>query len=567
MEYVAEQSRMHPSRPLRLYKASGEASVCDAVLVAQTHWQRLRGLLGRPELQPGEGLLLLPSQGIHTVGMRYAIDAVLLDKHFQVIHIYEAVKPQRIRLARRGTHSVLELRAGEARRVGIAVGDCLSLGEPLSSAPHPSLDPSSELLAHIQPARLPGWLKLLLTVLLCAQVSLCWLTRAHSLNGQVDLRAYYTAGTLTRTGAIGNLYNDAAEQRLQQAIFHRDGWLTLHFLYPPFAVLPCVPLSLLPYRVAFFVAMAANLGCLFLCAWLLVREHPAWKLKPGTLFVFFLCVLPTAVALMQAQISFALLLIVTLFYRFERRGQPVLAGVCLAVGLAKFQLVLPVALLYLLWRRYRVVAGFGLGGAALLLLSVMLTGTAGLRAYATRLGSVGSSTLLDQNVAHLRYGMQVAFDPNLHGLATMLAGNGKGSALLTVAFSALAILWSIRQVPSVATAITVALLLSFHLQAYGLVLLLLPLTLLVMNLKLALQDHGESPARLRSAAWLLACSAALLSPPLAYWVMVRDTTVWFVLASGGTLVAAVLLAPKPAGHPAAPGAVLVPVLVVGNALP
>lgn len=553
---------MQSPRPLRLYKVSCEAPLCHAVQIAGTLWLRLRGLLGRPELQPGTGLLLLPSNGIHTFGMRYAIDAVLLDQQFRVLLVHENVPPRRIRLADRKTHCVLELRGGEARRIGLAPGDCLRFEEPS----HPAAGQSAGLIASLTNAgRLPVWVKLLLAMLLCLQGALCWSTRTTSLNGQVDLRAYYSAGAMARAGAIRSIYDDAAEQRVQQAIFHHDGWRTLHFLYPPFAVLPYVPLSLLPYRTAFFVVLAGNLGCLFFCAWLLVREHPEWRLSAGVLSLFFLCYFPTADTLIQGQISFVLLLAVTMLYRFERRGQPLLAGLCLAVGLAKFQVVLPVALLYLLWRRYRVVAGFALGASALLLLSLLLTGLAGLRAYAVRLGRLGTTTLLDQHAAHLHYGMQVAKDPNLHGLATLLAGNGTRGAMLTAALSLVVLLWSVRQKPSATIAVIAALLLSYHLQLYGLVLSLLPLTLLAMGLRSSVQEHWHAATKTRAATCLLGGSMVLLSPPLAYSLVLRGNIVWYVLASFATLTAAALSAAKPDREFAVPVAAGARILAEGTA--
>ena len=537
MEDLAELIRRNPSRPLQLFHASFETPLCNTVTIAHTSWQRLRGLLASPALQPDSGLLLLPSKGIHTFGMRYAIDAVLLDEQLRVLHVYNDVKPNRIRLAKRQTHSVLELPSGEARRVGIGTDDCLRFGLMCTSAPYQVSAPELPI-AGMQSVRLSFGVKLLLVILLCLQGAMCWSARKTSMDGQVDLRAYYAAGALTRTGAIRNIYDDAAEHRVQQALFHNDGWRTLHFLYPPFAALPCVPLSLLSYQEAFLAVMIGNLASLFLCAWLLVREHPEWRLSAGVPFLFFLCYFPVAEALIQGQISFVLLVVVTLFYCLDRRGRPLLAGLCLAVGLVKFQVILPVALLYLLWRRYRVLAGFAVGAAALMLLSVALTGVAGLHAYAARLSSLGTSTLLDQHAARLRYAMVVTSDPNLHGLATLLLGHGTGGALLTAALSFSVLIWSVRQTPSAALAITAALLLSYHLQLYGLLLLLLPLTLLVMELRCSSREARPIAGRNRTAKWLLGGSVLLLSPPLAYVFVLRGGIVWYVLASAATLIAA-----------------------------
>ena len=91
------------------------------VVVADSYWTRLRGLLGRRGLEPGEGLLLRPANSVHTGFMRFSIDIVFLDRELRVLRVVEAVPPWRVKV-RRGARAVLELRAGEAARQGIAEG-------------------------------------------------------------------------------------------------------------------------------------------------------------------------------------------------------------------------------------------------------------------------------------------------------------------------------------------------------------------------------------------------------------------------------------------------------------
>ncbi|MGH2922334.1 MAG: DUF192 domain-containing protein [Gaiellaceae bacterium] len=96
-------------------------AACERCFVAETPLTRLRGLLGRPPLGEGEGLLLRPSNAIHTWFMRNAIDAVFLDRSFAVVGVVPHVKPWRF-AARRGARAVLELAAGESARRKIAPG-------------------------------------------------------------------------------------------------------------------------------------------------------------------------------------------------------------------------------------------------------------------------------------------------------------------------------------------------------------------------------------------------------------------------------------------------------------
>ena len=105
----------------------GGGVVCERCSLARTALNRLRGLLGRSELPPGEGILLRPAGSIHTAFMRFPIDVVFLDRDLHVLAIEPDVPAWRSR-GRRGATAVLELAAGECARRGLAVGDRLLLG-------------------------------------------------------------------------------------------------------------------------------------------------------------------------------------------------------------------------------------------------------------------------------------------------------------------------------------------------------------------------------------------------------------------------------------------------------
>ena len=83
--------------------------------------ERMRGLLGRCALAPGEALLLTPCNMVHTVGMAYAIDVVFADGEGVIRKISPAVPALRIRACLRARYA-LELAAGEAARAGWRVG-------------------------------------------------------------------------------------------------------------------------------------------------------------------------------------------------------------------------------------------------------------------------------------------------------------------------------------------------------------------------------------------------------------------------------------------------------------
>jgi uncharacterized membrane protein (UPF0127 family) len=117
--------------------------ICERCELADNPWRRLRGLLGRASLAPGEGLMLRPTGAIHTFFMRFPIDAVFVDSDLRVIEVRERLRPWR-GAAARGARAVLELPADEGRRRGITIGARLSLAEPDGHAPAraPKTDPS-----------------------------------------------------------------------------------------------------------------------------------------------------------------------------------------------------------------------------------------------------------------------------------------------------------------------------------------------------------------------------------------------------------------------------------------
>ena len=101
--------------------------ICERCVVADRTLARMRALLGRADLPAGEGMLLRPAVTIHTHFMRFPIDAVFLDRNLRVMDLRGPIRPWRAARSA-GAQAVLELRAGEAQRRGIQLGDVLRLG-------------------------------------------------------------------------------------------------------------------------------------------------------------------------------------------------------------------------------------------------------------------------------------------------------------------------------------------------------------------------------------------------------------------------------------------------------
>ena len=108
-------------------------TVAHRVGVAGNFWQRFRGLLGHRELALDHGLLLRPGGTVHTVGMRFPIDVLFLDRHLRILSIVHRLTPNRIAVAPRETRSVLELAAGRAAACDLIPGVTLWLRKEAST--------------------------------------------------------------------------------------------------------------------------------------------------------------------------------------------------------------------------------------------------------------------------------------------------------------------------------------------------------------------------------------------------------------------------------------------------
>jgi len=99
------------------------------VAVANTHWSRLWGLIGRrpASFAGGHALWIIPCRGVHTLGMRFPIDVVYLDQHNTVVHIEQRLSPWRFAPVRLKAASVLELPENTLCSTGTTIGDELEI--------------------------------------------------------------------------------------------------------------------------------------------------------------------------------------------------------------------------------------------------------------------------------------------------------------------------------------------------------------------------------------------------------------------------------------------------------
>jgi Glycosyltransferase family 87 len=232
-----------------------------------------------------------------------------------------------------------------------------------------------------------------------------WLSlRSSTLALQSDLRVLYTPGYMLRTGQRRELYNFSAVRRNQDERVADDNG-AVPFLHPAYEAIAFVPLSFLSYRTAYIVWAAVNLAILGLIYFLLrpslaVLSALGPKWIPAALLLGFM---PVAFAILAGQDSLVLLLILCLVYRRIGTNE-FQAGILLALGVFRFQVLLPIVALLLLWRRLKFVTGWAVGSAVVLSISSLITGFAAQVQYAKLLRQMGgiSFWLLLRRMPNLR---------------------------------------------------------------------------------------------------------------------------------------------------------------------
>jgi uncharacterized protein len=92
-----------------VYNQTRECFLCLGVVPADNTFARLKGLIGKLKLKLDEGLWVVPSQGVHTLGVLFPLDLIYLDDNHKVIHVIEHFPRFRIAPLRIQAASVLEL--------------------------------------------------------------------------------------------------------------------------------------------------------------------------------------------------------------------------------------------------------------------------------------------------------------------------------------------------------------------------------------------------------------------------------------------------------------------------
>jgi len=327
-----------------------------------------------------------------------------------------------------------------------------------------------------------GFLLCLLMILSCAELPFWGGMFSVSLQARMDFRAFYTAGLMLRTGHRRDMYDYPTEYKLQNAEVSRDATL-------PFEHLACeailfMPLSLVPYKAAYFAYLLFNLSLLWISA-LVLRKSTSGSERLPVWLLASMCLLfvPTQVALMQGQDSVFILLLLSSAIALAAKDDAFVSGAMVGLALFKFQIALPVFVTLLLCGRLVFCAGFLGSAVAELIVSVALIGVHEFRVYLQMLRSMSIGLVSGADQARLA--VRPADMPNLRGLifvATQRMLSHSSAELLTIFFSlGLLVLTAVfaRKIESLqhllAVSVCVSLLIGYHTLAHDWVILMIPI--------------------------------------------------------------------------------------------
>lgn len=325
---------------------------------------------------------------------------------------------------------------------------------------------------------------------------------------RADFRDIYTSGYMVRSGYAHQLYDLEIQRRFQnQLVSERTSLLAFdHLAYETFLF---VPFSYFPYRSAYFLFMAWN-SALFVFSFTVFKPllrglSVVWKFLPIGIYLGFF---PVTIALMLGQDSILILALFSLATSLLYRKGDLLAGALVGLAFFKFQIVIPIAFLFLVWRRWRVFAGICLSAIFAISASCILVGLSGMHNYLSLLTSMSG------DAAHYQYGLITIAMPNLRGLiAAFIEGAvpARVNQAITLSISILLMLWlgiagrkTGRSRDALPIAITAATLVSYHILIQDLSVLLIPISLSMERcIRLSALEQLGQRLKLYAAAILL----------------------------------------------------------------
>ena len=195
---------------------------------------------------------------------------------------------------------------------------------------------------------------------------------------KTDFSCFYRAGRMVMASDGARVYDLAAQreydQRLGTSFVLEGRQFSLPFVFPPYTLALFAPLSRLPYRAAEFLWYAANVGMLLALPFVLRQSLRSSSTSIAAQLLAPVFFLPAVLALMQGQPSILLLLLLAMTFAALDAGNETAAGVLLACAMFKPQLVLPLFVALIVWRKWKTLLATFWTGVALSAVSALIVG-------------------------------------------------------------------------------------------------------------------------------------------------------------------------------------------------
>lgn len=107
---------------MKLINKTTNKVVSENLIIADTFFKRLKGLMFTKELPEKNALLIVPCNEMHTFNMNYSIDVLYLNAENKVIEIVENMKHGKIGKRVKAAVSVVELPRGKVKKLEIKIG-------------------------------------------------------------------------------------------------------------------------------------------------------------------------------------------------------------------------------------------------------------------------------------------------------------------------------------------------------------------------------------------------------------------------------------------------------------
>jgi hypothetical protein len=272
-------------------------------------------------------------------------------------------------------------------------------------------------------------LGILLLISFILHLRMLWYQWDQVASGSGDFVAYYTAGKILTSGNFRELADFNLHRVYQRQLALAGQTEFLPFYHAHYQALLFWPLSYFSYPVAHLIwsgLTAVLLACVFAC--IVPFIHSDLRLVLGLMLI---ATYPTWLTFVKGQDSIMSALIIVGVFRSLKFRRERLAGILLALGLYKPQLVLPMAGILVFGHRWQAAVSFVLTGFFLTVISVLMVSWNGAIEIASTLATMSTQGVLEHPIlmANLRgliytllnpLGVQEAITIVLAGIISLL---------------------------------------------------------------------------------------------------------------------------------------------------